>query len=170
MGKKVDLTGRRFGRLVVIEETQERDGSGSVIWKCLCECGDETMVSTRNLNSNHTNSCGCMQKDHAQRVGKRAIHIARKSDKFKRSVEKDSQEQNTKLSTIDYENRKIQKNNTSGVRGVSWDKSKKRWVAHLSLKGDVKLFKRFKDKQDAINAREEAEEKYFEPILEKHGI
>ena len=38
----------------------------------------------------------------------------------------------------------------------------------LTLKGNLLLDKSFKNKQDAINARKEAEEKYFKPILEKY--
>jgi len=59
--------------------------------------------------------------------------------------------------------------NTSGFKGVSWDKNKKRWRSYLEFKGTTVLHKRFKNKQDAINARKEAEEKYFKPILEKYG-
>lgn len=35
-------------------------------WHCICDCGKEVIVDTRNLNSNHTTSCGCLQKEKAQ--------------------------------------------------------------------------------------------------------
>lgn len=65
-------------------------------------------------------------------------------------------------------NAKISSANKSGVKGVQWDKSRKKWVAMLWLKGVRVLYSRFAKKEDAIRARREAEEKYFKPILEKY--
>lgn len=53
---KVDLTGKKFGSLTPFEYVK----GGK--WKCKCDCGNETMVDTRNLNSGHTKSCGCLLK------------------------------------------------------------------------------------------------------------
>lgn len=36
-------------------------------WHCVCKCGNELDVDTRNLNSGHTQSCGCLQKEKAQK-------------------------------------------------------------------------------------------------------
>jgi len=58
--KKKNLLNQKFGKLTVIEETQERDNAGCVIWKCQCECGNITYVSTNALTSNNTISCGCI--------------------------------------------------------------------------------------------------------------
>lgn len=55
----VDLTGQRFGRLVVIELTTERR-DGRVVWLCKCDCGKETRVVSSNLIGGHTRSCGCL--------------------------------------------------------------------------------------------------------------
>jgi len=57
--KLIDLTGKRFGKLVAIEPTEERRG-GSVVWKCQCNCGKTSFVSSRNLISGRTKSCGCI--------------------------------------------------------------------------------------------------------------
>lgn len=58
-----DLIGRRFGKLIVVEKLQASRG-GSVLWRCLCDCGNESSVSTRHLNRNGTTvrSCGCLRK------------------------------------------------------------------------------------------------------------
>ena len=56
--KILDLIGQRFGKLVVIELTSERQG-GQVVWKCLCDCGNETFVRSANLRRQHSESCGC---------------------------------------------------------------------------------------------------------------
>lgn len=58
MRKIMDLNGRRFGKLTVIERTSERK-HGSVVWKCLCDCGNEVLVSQNSLKTQHTTSCGC---------------------------------------------------------------------------------------------------------------
>jgi len=60
----IDLVGRRFGRLVVLE----RAGSNkdSALWRCRCECGAETIVARANLLGTHnTRSCGCLQRERA---------------------------------------------------------------------------------------------------------
>jgi len=57
MGKSVDLTGKRFGRLVVIERE-----SDSMKWKCRCDCNSITYASAGHLNSGSTTSCGCARR------------------------------------------------------------------------------------------------------------
>ena len=56
---RVDLTGKKFGRLTPKEYVK----GGK--WICECECGNIIIVDTRNLNSGHTKSCGCLQKEKA---------------------------------------------------------------------------------------------------------
>lgn len=53
---KVDLTGQKFGKLTPLYYIK----GGK--WCCECECGNTTIVDTRNLNSGHTKSCGCLVK------------------------------------------------------------------------------------------------------------
>ena len=62
MGKLIDLTGQRFGRLVVVE----RAGStqrGQATWLCRCDCGNETAVVANSLRRGNTNSCGCIHSE-----------------------------------------------------------------------------------------------------------
>lgn len=61
MGKFRDLTGMRFGKLVVLIATKNRQKS-SVIWKCKCDCGNICFVSSQNIVSGGTTSCGCYRK------------------------------------------------------------------------------------------------------------
>lgn len=56
MGKKIDLTGRVFGKLTVIRRT---DGSE---WECRCECGNIVYAQTGELNRGKRVSCGCARK------------------------------------------------------------------------------------------------------------
>ena len=64
MSKLIDLTGKTFGRLTVVERdfnTKRRDAS----WLCKCNCGNEKLISVMayNLKSDHTQSCGCLHKE-----------------------------------------------------------------------------------------------------------
>ena len=64
MRKKIDMTGRIIGRLLVIEECG-RDKHNKVLWRCRCECGNEITVLGYNLRSEHTTSCGCYKRERA---------------------------------------------------------------------------------------------------------
>jgi len=59
---KARLIDRKFGRLLVIEELLERR-NGHVYWKCLCDCGNYSEVSSGDLNSGKCVSCGCYRFD-----------------------------------------------------------------------------------------------------------
>ena len=67
MSKLQDLTGKKFGRLIVIR----RDGSDNskhATWLCRCECGNKVVVSAYSLKSGNTQSCGCLQKERAKKA------------------------------------------------------------------------------------------------------
>lgn len=53
----IDLTGRRYGRLLVLKRVENR--ADRTCWLCKCECGNSTTVTGRLLNTGHTKSCGC---------------------------------------------------------------------------------------------------------------
>lgn len=59
MSNKKDLTGMRFGKLVVLEETNKRYDK-KVIWKCRCDCGNITYANTSQLKRGGKKSCGCV--------------------------------------------------------------------------------------------------------------
>lgn len=64
MGKFIDLTGERFGRLIVVQKTDFRIGKAKkVVWECACDCGNVCYVPTDKLTSGHTSSCGCYAKE-----------------------------------------------------------------------------------------------------------
>ena len=62
MGTFIDLLGQRFGRLTVIGR-MPNNKQNQAVWKCLCDCGNETIVESGHLRSGHTNSCGCYGRD-----------------------------------------------------------------------------------------------------------
>ena len=59
-----DLTGKRFGKLVVLEEDgfiKKSDGRNSRVWKCQCDCGNICHVQHVYLTGGDTKSCGCIR-------------------------------------------------------------------------------------------------------------
>ena len=60
-----DLTGQRFGRLTVLELAAEREYSKPSLarWRCRCDCGNETVVTSAALVSGNTRSCGCIKNE-----------------------------------------------------------------------------------------------------------
>jgi len=57
-----NLAGRRFGRLVALAPV-ERRRRGGVIWQCRCDCGAISRVTSCNLVSGGTRSCGCLARE-----------------------------------------------------------------------------------------------------------
>ena len=53
------LEGQRFGKLIAIEPTNQRNNS-YIVWKCKCDCGNICYISSYCLVNGHTNSCGCL--------------------------------------------------------------------------------------------------------------
>ncbi len=61
-----DLTGKRFGRLVVINFVNI-DHTGKSKWHCKCDCGKEKIIQRSGLISGNSSSCGCFQKENARK-------------------------------------------------------------------------------------------------------
>lgn len=57
----IDLTGQRFGKLVVIERVENHKGRTS--WLCKCDCGNTKIVRSLELRRSDTISCGCYRKE-----------------------------------------------------------------------------------------------------------
>lgn len=58
--KKIDLTGKQFGRWTVLEQTPR---SYQTMWLCECRCGTKRKVSGANLRTGHSTSCGCYREE-----------------------------------------------------------------------------------------------------------
>lgn len=61
MPKLIDLTGKRFGRLIVIERCENKHKAP--YWKCKCDCGNVCVIQGRKLRDGITKSCGCLHKE-----------------------------------------------------------------------------------------------------------
>lgn len=75
MPAKIDLTGQRFGKLVVLQEVprDQRKKDKQVEWECQCDCGNKARVITNYLKSGHTKSCGCMRAEAGARFSSNLI-------------------------------------------------------------------------------------------------
>lgn len=64
-GKKLNLTGQRFGRWTVLSE-DKKDKPGKSFWLCKCDCGELSSVLGSALTSGNSKSCGCLKKEMAR--------------------------------------------------------------------------------------------------------
>ncbi len=63
MKQKIDLVGKRFGRLTVNQASSTFSyGNGEVIWQCYCDCGNICQSSGYLLRNGSKLSCGCLWK------------------------------------------------------------------------------------------------------------
>lgn len=62
-----DMTGQRFGRLVVLRRYGRTD-SGEATWICQCDCGNQHAVVGSSLRRGFTNSCGCLRDEIVSRT------------------------------------------------------------------------------------------------------
>ena len=68
----VDLTGKRFGRLVVLQRAEKNIGKHSA-WLCKCDCGTLKIIRGDHLRHRKTTSCGCYENE-ARSRGNHTTH------------------------------------------------------------------------------------------------
>jgi len=63
MSTKIDLTNKRFTRLLAIEGESRTSklGKKRMWWKCECDCGEVKYIASDKLRSDETKSCGCLR-------------------------------------------------------------------------------------------------------------
>ena len=144
-----DLTGLRFGRLLVLEAVLDRDGFLSA-WKCQCDCGKQCVCKSVSLTSGITKSCGCLQEEQRKENMSKAIHFV----------------DGTCVERIAC--RKTFINNTTGHRGV-YRKENNRWRACIGFQGKVYYLGSFENFEDAVKARLTAEENLYDTFLEQYA-
>lgn len=142
--KYKNIINKRFGKLTVIAKTDKK-AHNRILWLCKCDCGNICEVTIDNLERD-TNSCGCIKTE---------------------LLLEDCVE-NTRLRNLTSKKRERGNNKDSGVKGVVWDNSRNKWKAQIKLQNKNIYLGRYNNLEDAIKVRQEAEEKYFKPILEKY--
>ncbi|MFI3227996.1 MAG: zinc-ribbon domain-containing protein [Clostridia bacterium] len=126
-----DLTGKRFGRLVVLEHAGIKRES---IWKCRCDCGNEVLVRNTNLVNKKTTSCGCKRTEVRRQNFRENIHFV----------------DGTCIEKIVAKN--TNKNNTSGFRGVS-KRENGNFRVSITFKGKRYNLGSYATIQEAVYAR-----------------
>lgn len=91
MGQLIDLTGKRFGNLLVTgraPDTYTKSEHLKVNWFCVCDCGRNKIIDGKSLRSGATRSCGChKQKDITrQKFGKLTAVCVVGQDKHSRNI------------------------------------------------------------------------------------
>ena len=141
--KRLDLTGKRFGLLVAVEPV-ENIGRRTA-WRCRCDCGGEVVAKTVHLRAGKVRSCGCVKE--ARSAEALGLHYI----------------DGTCVEMLRANTRRS--NNKSGVVGVVWRPKCRRWQATIMFKGtrhNLGMYERF---DDAVQARKEAEVRYYDSFL-----
>lgn len=137
--------------LTVLEKTNKRNKQNRILYKCQCDCGKIVYYTSSDLKQNI--SCGCYRNKARQFYEKTHLKM--------QYVE------NTSIALLKRHN--LNSNNTSGFRGVSFDKSRNKWRAYIKLQYQGKFLGRFDTLEQAIKARLDAEEQYYKPFIDKYN-
>lgn len=150
--KSPDLTGQVFGRLTVIGRSDKRNSRGArttPMWECRCECGNITYKATDTLTNPDESMCReCHNKFASEKARAAAGFVG-----------------GTQISKI--RNMKPTAANSTGVRGVQFDKRSGRYRARLKFQGKLLNFGSYRTIEEAAAARKAAEEEYFGAFLEE---
>lgn len=136
-----DITGKRFHRLTALYALPERNGRGSIMWHCRCDCGNEVDVPYNNLVHCNMKSCGCQKKEHDKALSGYLTHVAGTSIEMVKS-------------------KKLPSDNTSGCKGVYLIRGK--YVAKIVFQKKAYYLGSFAKMEDAVKARQEAERVLFD--------
>jgi hypothetical protein len=132
--KRYDISGEKFGHLTAVEPVGKR--KSHILWKCICDCGNETVVSVNDLHTGNTVSCGC---------------------EYKRSVEESFKDGTAPWSLTN----SLRSDNKSGYPGVCWVTSKRKYKAAITFKQTTYHLGYYDDIDGAIEAKKEAENNLF---------
>lgn len=133
-----DLTGKtnKYGCVAIRPLPEKKEGESGYRWLCRCSCGKEFITS----KFYKTQSCGCAKPR--------------------------SQGWVERTSVVAILPKKMLKNNTSGIRGVTWATAKQKWSAQIQFQGRHFNLGYYDKKEDAAVARKKAEEAVFGNFLE----
>jgi len=151
MANRTDLTGRRYGMLLVLRKTDIKHAAKKkdFVWECKCDCGKTCYLPTSYLNSGDYKSCGCNKgnKEYLKMCMKNIV-------------------EHTNIKVI--AKKTPNKNNKSGIRGVYWASCQQKWHAHIRFQNKEYGLGYYNDKAQAAAARKEAEMNLHDKFLEKY--
>lgn len=147
----VDLSEKKYGRLLVEYPTEKRDKKGSIYWHCMCECGNEVEISEDSLVHGGYLSCGCYRKEHVWKNIPNQLHLI----------------DGTCLEIL--ENRKNRSDNKSGFRGV-YQLKNGRFRVGIGFKGKKYHIGTTETLEEAICQRIEIEELVHDGFVKAYHI
>lgn len=102
MGRFIDMTGKIFGRLTVINRGPDYVNGESihVRWNCKCSCGVERLILRISLRHGLTKSCGCLRDDSATKHGRYKTGIYKAYTSAKNRCKKNGKEFSLKLEDL----------------------------------------------------------------------
>lgn len=133
--KYKDIAGSRKGKLTALYPTEKRDGKGSVIWRCRCDCGNEIEMSENNFEFGSYVSCGCVKAQRWQECI---------PSQYMTFVD------GTCVEII--ANRKERSDNTSGFRGV-YKAKENSYRSYIGLQGKKYDLGRYDTFEEAVTTR-----------------
>lgn len=182
--------GKKYGKLTIIEiYSTERIEKRC---RCKCECGNTTDTSLQSLRTGATKSCGCNIKNKiydiliGQKFGKLKVMGELPKSKLGQTRFKchcdcgnDIEVYGANLlynqtrscgcvHKLSFYNDTISKANKSGVKGVHYNKRNNKWVAKLTVKGEI-YKKEFEKFEEAEKHRKYLEEKYHKQYKDKYN-
>lgn len=141
------LIGSKFGRLTITDLSRD-----NIFAVCKCDCGNMIRPRIHNLMTGNTTSCGCIRSENGRETA---------CENFRENYD-DMRKYGTNFYSI--ASTKTRKDNTSGVKGVSFNG--KKWIARLTVQHTSYFLGSFEDMESAVAARKAGEERYFQPLLE----
>ncbi len=147
---RLDITGKRYGKLTALYPLDRPTSTGSVYWKCRCDCGNEVEVSVSDLNKGNNKSCGCLKREYQKLVHDRLELV-----------------DGTCVEWLD--GRKSRCDNTSGYRGV-FKKKNGKFSVSIGFKKKIYYIGVYEGYEEAVEARLRAEEKVHEGFVKAYRI
>lgn len=143
----IDITDKRFGKLVA--KRYIKSGKYGAIWHCECDCGGTIDTYVSYLTSGGVSSCGCEEVKNRKK----------QNNKLRNMFVMD-----TNVSII--RKKEANKNSSTGIRGVSWCKSKQKYIAEITFQKKHYYLCSSADIKVCKQARKEAEKHLFGNFLE----
>lgn len=136
---KEDLTGKQFGRLIVLKRADDyidSQGRHRLCWQCQCMCKDKTIldVPDNRLKTGNTRSCGCLHKE----------QLAERSKKqFKKYNDYEVQEDYVIMYTTKYEPFYVDLEDFWKVKNICWSKNNGGYLCGKTDNGKIEMLHRY---------------------------
>ncbi len=147
---RLDISGQKFGKLTALYPTERKSTSGSIVWRCRCDCGNEVDVSVSELRKGNNKSCGCL-KEASQKMVHDRLHLV----------------DGTCVEWLG--GRKMRSDNQSGSIGIQKRKNGK-YIANIGFKKKLLYLGSFDSYEEAVDVRQRAERVIYEGFLNAYVL